>query len=231
MAPAATDPPPPDLSDALRQRLAPLRELLHGSIPNAVVPFVGSGLSRGLKSWTALLDELVNFLPQAEQAEAREVLAQGKHVDVAGLLEGSPSAGPARIQTAIVRAFKAPNEPAPPIYAEVAGLPTRHFITTNFDPWLKNAVGRRLDQTPNVLLPSDAAALGHLDGEGAWVFHLHGDADKARHLRAHRFCLSQPAQRHARVAARRAVPPEHPAPPFLGDLSLGASPRRPPRGV
>jgi tetratricopeptide (TPR) repeat protein len=202
MAPAATDPPPPDLSDALRQRLAPLRELLHGSIPNAVVPFVGSGLSRGLKSWTALLDELVNFLPQAEQAEAREVLAQGKHVDVAGLLEGSPSAGPARIQTAIVRAFKAPNEPAPPIYAEVAGLPTRHFITTNFDPWLKNAVGRRLDQTPNVLLPSDAAALGHLDGKGAWVFHLHGDADKpdtcVLTASAYRSLLSgTPAWRHA----------------------------------
>lgn len=202
MAPAATDPPPPDLSDALRRQLAPLRELLHGSIPNAVVPFVGSGLSRGLKSWTALLDELVNFLPQAEQADARAVLAQGKHVDVAGLLEGSPSAGPARIQTAIVRAFKAPNEPAPPIYAEVAGLPTRHFITTNFDPWLKNAVGRRLDQTPNVLLPSDAAALGHLDGEGAWVFHLHGDADKpdtcVLTASAYRSLLSgTPAWRHA----------------------------------
>ncbi|MCK6517027.1 SIR2 family protein, partial [Myxococcota bacterium] len=202
MAPAATDPPPVALSDALRRQLAPLRELLHGSIPNAVVPFVGSGLSRGLKSWTELLDELVNFLPQAEQADARAVLAQGKHVDVAGLLEGSPSAGPARIQTAIVRAFKAPNEPAPPIYAEVAGLPTRHFITTNFDPWLKNAVGRRLDQTLNVLLPSDAAALGHLDGEHAWVFHLHGDADKpdtcVLTASAYRSLLSgTPAWRHA----------------------------------
>ena len=92
MAPAATD-PPLEPSDELCRQLAPLRELLHGSIPNAVVPFVGSGLSRGLKSWTALLDELVNFLPQAEQADARAVLAQGKHVDSRVCLRGHPRRG------------------------------------------------------------------------------------------------------------------------------------------
>ncbi|MBK9367398.1 MAG: hypothetical protein IPN01_13955 [Deltaproteobacteria bacterium] len=144
MAPAATDPPPPALSDELRRQLAPLRELLHGSIPNAVVPFVGSGLSRGLKSWTALLDELVNFLPLAEQADVRASLTRGKYLDVAGLLERSPSAGPARIQAAIVRAFQEPKAPEPPIYADVARLPTRHFLTTNYDPWLKDAVCRQL---------------------------------------------------------------------------------------
>ena len=202
MAPAATDPPPPDLSDELRQRLAPLRELLHGSNPNAVVPFVGSGLSRGLKSWTALFDELVNFLPPVDQPGVRASLIRGKYLDVAGLLEGSPSAGPARIQAAIVRDFQEPKAPEPPIYAEVARLPTRHFLTTNYDPWLKNAVCRRLGKVPNLLLPSDGASLGHLDGERAWVFHLHGDADKpdtcVLTARAYRRLLSgAPAWRRA----------------------------------
>ena len=202
MPPAATDPPPPDLSDALRRQLAPLRELLHGSIPNAVVPFVGSGLSRGLKSWTELLDELVNFLPQAEQADVRASLIRGKYLDVAGLLERSPSAGAARIQAAIVRDFQEPKAPEPPIYAQVARLPTRHFLTTNYDPWLRDAVCRRLGKMPNLLLPSDGASLGHLDGERAWVFHLHGDADKPETCvltaRAYRRLLSgAPAWRNA----------------------------------
>ena len=201
MAPAATD-PPLALPDALRRQLAPLRELLHGSIPNAVVPFVGSGLSRGLKSWTALLDELVSFLPLAKQAEVRASLKKGKYVDVAGLLERSPSAGAARIQAAIVRDFQEPKAPQPPIYAAVARLPTRHFLTTNYDPWLKDAVCRQLGKVPNLLLPSDGASLGHLDGEHAWVFHLHGDAHKPETCvltaRAYRRLLSgKPAWRKA----------------------------------
>lgn len=202
MAPPATDPSPVALSDELRQRLAPLREQLHGPRPNAVVPFVGSGLSRGLKSWTELLEELVSFLPLAEQADVRASLTQGKYLDVAGELERSPSAGPARIQAAIVRAFKEPQEPEPPIYKDVARLPTRHFLTTNYDPWLKDAVCRQLGKVPNLLLPSDGASLGQLDGERAWVFHLHGDADKPETCvltaRAYRRLLSgAPAWRRA----------------------------------
>ncbi|MBK9367397.1 MAG: SIR2 family protein [Deltaproteobacteria bacterium] len=55
---------------------------------------------------------------------------------------------------------------------------------------------------PNLLLPSDGASLGHLDGERAWVFHLHGDADKPETCvltaRAYRRLLSgAPAWRDA----------------------------------
>ena len=147
--------PPPSLPEALVRQLTPLREQLHGARPNAVVPFVGSGLSRGLKSWRELLEDLVELLPEVDQRDARMSLEQGRYLDLADFLATSREVGPSRIQQAITDAYRRPTVTPPSTYDAVAGLPTRHFLTTNYDPWLKDAVGRRLGGAVNVLLPRD----------------------------------------------------------------------------
>ncbi len=169
---------PLSLPEALRRQLAPLREKLHRGGRNAVVPFVGSGLSRGLLSWNDLLVELLSFAPAAEQAELRAEIDRANYLEVADALAGMSEVGPARIREVITRAYRRPDRERPAVYDAVAALPTDHFITTNYDPWLKDAVSAQLKRAANVVLPGDGPSLGHLSEPVPWVFHLHGDAAK-----------------------------------------------------
>lgn len=167
----------PPLPPALLKRLEPLRELLHGPRENAVVPFVGSGLSRGLPSWAELLRELAEHVDEPERKILLKAIDDQRYLDVAGHLERLPAVGRARIQALIARRYRT-DLPAPPIYATLARLPTRHYATTNYDSWLKDALAARWGQVPNVLLPTDRESLAHLDESRLWAFYLHGDADK-----------------------------------------------------
>lgn len=168
---------PPALPAELLRSLAPLRERLHTGPGNSVVPFVGSGLSQGLATWRELLNRLIEQVPEAEQGEFRDALDAGKYVDLAQELHDHPAVRIAGVREAISRAYRTV-DPPPALFAKVVALPTRHFLTTNYDPWLKTAVSQRYGSVPAILVPSDGATLGHLGDLDAWVFHLHGEAQK-----------------------------------------------------
>jgi hypothetical protein len=167
---------PAGLPDELVRALAPLRALVHGP-RNSVLPIVGSGLSSGaLPSWWRLLDDLIGEAEPDLQPELRELLAKDRYLDVASLLEDS-AAGKARVLTYMKRTFARPAAPPPSIYADVAALPVDHFATTNYDPWLKDAVARARSLAPRVYVPSDEAAFADLAASSdPLVLMLHGDA-------------------------------------------------------
>ena len=154
-----------------------IRSRLHGG-GNAVLPIIGSGLSRGLLSWTRLLEQLIAEVDREAEREAlSQDLAQGKYLEVAGDLDALLHRG--RVSAAIARAYQRPAASPPAAYKLVAALPVTQFATTNFDPWLKDALARRLGQAPRVYAPYDPEALSDLTpGSPPLVLMLHGDADR-----------------------------------------------------
>ena len=156
--------------------LAPVRERLHAS-KNAVVPFVGSGLSLpALPSWRAFLTSMIDLAPASRQATLERYLDAGEYLAVAELLEREPSVGRSMVSTELERVFQRPKAQPPAVYDLVAALPTEHFLTTNWDPWLERAVGKR-HPAPRVYVPDDGAALADLDHTSPpLVLKLHGDA-------------------------------------------------------
>ena len=65
------------------------------------VPVIGSGVSRGLLSWEALLRKLSNDLPTDERLEISEWLDRRQFLQAATHLESSQSVGRARVIDAI----------------------------------------------------------------------------------------------------------------------------------
>ena len=180
-APTAPPAAPSTLPEHLIDDLEPLRDKLHGS-KNAVVPFVGSGLSMpALPSWYAFLKSLIGRASPANQARWNDLLDKGRYLDVASLLEREPTIGKPIISQAIQRNFGRPKSPRPEVYDLVASLPAEHFLTTNYDPWLKQAVSRHVG-LPRVYIPADASSMADLDaGSPPLVLMLHGDADRPEH--------------------------------------------------
>ncbi len=161
----------------LVDQLDPIRARLHAG-PNAVLPVVGLGLSRGLLSWAKLLEQLIAGVDRAEDRDGltRE-LGQEKYLEVAGDLERLVHR--ARVSSAIERAYQRPKGPRPAVYDRVAALPVTHFATTNYDPWLKDAVAARLGHVPQAYTPEDPGAFANLaPGAPPLVLMLHGDADR-----------------------------------------------------
>lgn len=185
---------------ALRTQLDLIHARLHGS-RNAVLPVIGSGLSRSLLSWTKLLDQLI---AQVSSSADRKVLSldlrQEKYLEVAADLERLLHR--TRVSAAIEQAYRRPQTQAPSTYALVAALPVTHFASTNYDPWLKNAVGVHLQQMPQVYVPSDPGAFTDLTPNAPpLVLMLHGDADRPQTCVlseiGYRQLVHFPAYRHA----------------------------------
>jgi hypothetical protein len=165
------------LPETLRQRLDPLRERLH-SAPNTVLPIIGSGLSLpALPSWGALLRQIIGRVMSSEhRAELDELMKAGRFLDVADELEVDP--GAQVISQVIAEAYQRPRMDPPLIYELVVALPVTHVATTNYDPWLKDALARRLGTAPRVFTPEDRAAFTNIRPDApSLVLMLHGDAD------------------------------------------------------
>jgi hypothetical protein len=165
------------LPEALRQRLDPLRERLH-SAPNSVLPIIGSGLSLpALPSWGALLRQIIaRAMGREHRAELDELLQTGRYLDVADALEVDP--GAQVISQVIAETYQRPRAAPAPIYDLVAALPVTHVATTNYDPWLKDALARRLRTAPRVFTPEDRGAFTNIRPDAPpLVLMLHGDAD------------------------------------------------------
>jgi hypothetical protein len=162
---------------ALQKELAVIHARLHGGT-NLVLPVVGSGLSRGLLSWTKLLEQLIAKVPTAaDRRELTRDLKAGKYLDVAGSLERVLHR--AVVSDAIKQEYQRPTAPAPRTYELVAALPVTHFATTNYDPWLKNAVAARHGGVPRVHAPFDPGAFSDLSPDSPpLMLMLHGDADR-----------------------------------------------------
>jgi hypothetical protein len=165
------------LPEALRQRLDPLRERLH-SAPNTVLPIIGSGLSLpALPSWGALLQQIIaRAMGSEHRAELNELMKAGRYLDVADALEVDP--GAQVISQVIAETYQRPRVAPAPIYDLVAALPVTHVATTNYDPWLKDALARRLRTAPRVFTPEDRGAFTNIRPDApSLVLMLHGDAD------------------------------------------------------
>jgi hypothetical protein len=167
------------VAPALIEKLTPLKVALWGS-RNAVLPVVGSGLSPGLASWRGLLERLIDELPGVEeQQEIRELLGNGKYLEVATYLEGHPAVGRPRVISKIEELFRQPKSPRPGIVDQLVRLPVDHFLTTNYDPWLKDALAERLHRAPRVYGPLDDGAFNDCSpASSPLVLMIHGDADR-----------------------------------------------------
>ncbi len=166
------------LPAALKRDLETLWALLHSETPDVVLPVIGSGLSTPLSSWRTLLGDLVKRAPTAERKLLRQKLAKDQFLDVAEALEGLPEVGAERIAEEVRRRYQRPSAPRPATYDLVAQLPVRHFATTNYDPWLKDAVALHKNAAPRVCAPGNEGAFRELlVGSRPAVLMLHGDAD------------------------------------------------------
>jgi SIR2-like domain len=166
------------LPDDLAKRLDPVRDLLHRD-RNSVLVVVGSGLSRGLPSFRQLLASLIREVPDADHREklARD-LYEGSYQKIPSAI--SRLVGPHRLSYAIARAYQRPRVTAPAVHDLIAALPVTRFLTTSFDPWLKNAVARRFGQSPRVYTPLDAKELLRYRSRNTrpFVVMLYGDAER-----------------------------------------------------
>jgi hypothetical protein len=165
------------LPQRLIEDLARLRQLLHGPVRNAVFPVAGSGLSRGLDSWDKLLRALIQMVPEPDQPEIEADLQREKYLDVGGSLE--LELGPEVIAAAILSRYQRPEMPRPEVFDLLANLPVGHFATTNYDPWLKEALAARKKTMPRVYTPLDQSAFSDIaPSSPPLVLMLHGDADR-----------------------------------------------------
>jgi hypothetical protein len=185
------------LSKELRQNLEPLRELLWG-LRNTVLPVVGSGLSQGLSLWRELLDQLAGELPEPDRSEVREALCTNDYLHAASWLEHHSRVGRERVTSKIRELYQRPSLPRPAIYRALVQLPIDHFITTNYDSWLKDALAERMNDrealsgstgaepgtervggAPRVYGPTDPGAFNDISQCSApLVLMVHGDADR-----------------------------------------------------
>jgi len=166
------------LSSDLRASLEPLRRLV-ATGHNVVLPIVGSGLSQGLPSWSDLLHVLAHELPEHCRGAVLDLLGREKFLQAASYIESSPFVGRPRVLTQIKSHFQRPAVPRPEIYDDLVRLPLDHFITTNYDPWLKDALAARESRAPRVYVPADQGAFSDLlPNSPPIVLMVHGDADR-----------------------------------------------------
>jgi tetratricopeptide (TPR) repeat protein len=126
-----------------------------------------------------LLRELVEVASPNHREELIAALAAGRFLDVAAVLELDTRVQATGIAESIRRHYARPRIPRPEIYDLVAHLPVTQFVTTNYDPWLRDAVSRNLDAAPRVYTPWDDAAWENLgQSSPPLVLMLHGDADR-----------------------------------------------------
>lgn len=138
-----------------------------------------SWLSRGLPSWTDLLTRLIEELPADEQDEMRDELKKEKYLDVASYLESHPAVGRPGVITKIKEFYQRPPVPRPDMVDRLIRLPLDHFVTTNYDPWLKDALAKRLGSAPRVYGPTDEGAfVDTAPAASPLVLMIHGDADR-----------------------------------------------------
>lgn len=166
-----------DLSPQLLQALDPIRTRLHEQ-RNTILPVIGSGLSRGLLSWTKFLEDLIVKVERDEdRASLMRDLAHEKYLEVASDLQRILH--PGRMADAVRLAYQRPSRSIPMAYDLVAALPVTQFATTNFDPWLKTAVGNRLRTYVQAYVPGDPGAFANIAADAPpFVLMLHGDADR-----------------------------------------------------
>jgi hypothetical protein len=166
------------LPEALIEKLKPVRRALQG-LRNTVVPVVGSGLSQGLRSWPDLLGELATELPEDVRQDVLELLAKEKYLEAASEVEHHPAVGRPRVCTTIKECYQRPTAPRPAVYDRLASLPIDHFVTTNYDPWLKDALAGARRACPRVFGPGDPGGFADLLQESSpLVLMVHGDADR-----------------------------------------------------
>jgi tetratricopeptide (TPR) repeat protein len=161
-------------------QLDEIRDLLHGSNRNTILPVIGAGLSSPhLPGWSRLLEELIGESSREYRGSLTSALQAGNFLDVAALLEVDARVRAAGIAAAIKRHYAQPRMARPEVYDLVAGLPVTHFATTNFDPWLKDAVSHRLGTAPRTYTPWDSGGWNDLgQSSPPLVLMLHGDADR-----------------------------------------------------
>ncbi len=176
--PTVSPTPVEALGQPLVEKLQPLRRLLWDH-ENAVLPVVGSGLSQGLPSWRALLSSLIDELPEAERGELREQLDKEKFLEAASYLEEHPAVGRRRVIAKVQDCYQRPKLERPEIYDQLVKLPVAHYVTTNYDPWLKNALSQRLSEVPRIYGPLDDGAFSDIaPSSPPLVLMIHGDADR-----------------------------------------------------
>lgn len=159
-----------DLSD-LKDELQPICNALRRQ---KVIPWVGSGLSAGLPSWAAFLDGLVSKLKSApEKTNPRESPPKKDYLALASWLKDRLD--DATWSNAIQRTYET-TAPPPEVYRLLARLRVPHMITTNFDPWLKNAVAGQYKKAPHVCDPGTENVRAFVEEGPPTVFMIHGDA-------------------------------------------------------
>lgn len=143
------------------EKLQPLKTLLWDH-ENAVLPVVASGLSEGFPPRRASLPSLVDELPEAERGDLREQLDKDKLLETATCLESQPAVGRSRVIAEVKECYQRPKNERPEIYDWLVKLPIAHYLTTNYDPWLKSALAKQLSAAPRLHCPLDDGAFSDI---------------------------------------------------------------------
>lgn len=170
----------PAIPNALKAQLAPLKAALHGDgVP--VLPFVGSGVSRGLLSWWELLDRLIGLAPEEQREDLRDALDDGEFLELADDLWAIEALrGPFKRFIRDEFDGKAAKTVRPTVFSAIAGLGPLQALTTNYDPWLLQAFSEAADRHLQPVLPDEPEEHALFGGTDPWVFHLHGAAARPR---------------------------------------------------
>lgn len=172
------------LPESVIRALAPLREAL--TRRGTVMPVVGAGMSvpigpQGagprLPTWRGLLEELIARVPGHERAELAKLLASDQPTLVASELV--QYVGRSVISTYIQQRFAEPSFARPSVYDALVALPIDHFLTTNYDPFLRDAWIAHHGVPTMVITPRDLGALRSMRVDAQpFVLMLHGDASR-----------------------------------------------------
>lgn len=148
----------------------------------ALVVIVGSGASAEkpstLPTWGGFADLMIAEVAEHSPSRAalmKEEAAAGDFVEVANLFERINLVSRREFFS---RTFSTSKDSLPSTQRLLAALPARHWLTTNFDPYLRFALA---DKNPSVEVlnnsDEDLRAVLSLWSRRSFAVHLHGKAD------------------------------------------------------
>jgi hypothetical protein len=159
-----------------------LDQLRKAATDGVLIVLAGSGASAEppspLPVWKGFADLMIAEVEKTEPTRAalmRQEAASGDYLEVANLFLRLP---PAIRREFFSTHFGVVKALLPPTQKLLAGLPARHWLTTNFDPFLRYALAERNAEV-EVLnnLEDDLKAVLNLWSRKHFAVHIHGKAD------------------------------------------------------
>jgi hypothetical protein len=152
-----------------------------------VVFFVGAGMSKplGLPTWNELLHGAIDhgrLIGRLTERDARTALSLMGSVDYLGCGDFLRDRLGARLDTYLREVFDTPLPSDLGAYEYLVRLPSRGFVTTNYDHAIELAYSKHYRRPLRPLMPDDFASLATAGQRQPFLIKLHGDATRGRFI-------------------------------------------------